>query len=421
VMLDDRDDALRTIETGRPATDFPLWGISVAYELQLIEVVRLFERAGIPALARDRQALRQSRTSLWERHRVPLVVAGGPLTTVNPRPLAALADLVVVGEVEPVLDDLLAVAETDLDPNEWLEAVSALPGCYLSMRQGEHPPAALRADLSDLPAYASLWSSKAEFKGMFLVEVGRGCAGRCDFCSMRRSLSGGARFVDADRVLGCIPPGPRRVGLVGAEVSRHPGIHAIVRGLIERNIQVGLSSLRADAAHRELLQLLAAAGMHSPTIAADGASQRLRDSIHKGVTEQHLLAAAGASADLNFRSLKLYQIVGLPGETDQDLQEMVDLCLRMAALLPIHLALSVLVPKPGTPLSDQVVEPESEIRRRIRLIRQGLKGKVRISVASPKWAWVQWKLAHGSVAMGQDIVDATRMGGGFQALRRVLK
>ena len=420
-VLDERGQAPRTLETGRPASDFPLWGLSVAYELQLLDVVRLLERAGIPPLACDRDALRQKQRGLWDQKQVPVIVAGGPLTSVNPRPLAALADLVVVGEVEPVLGDLLSLAERNPSLNEWFEAAENLPGCYLAATQGDVPPAVLKADMNDLPAHAGMWSSKAEFKDMYLVEVGRGCSGNCAFCSMRRSLSGGARFVEADTVLDCIPSGPSRVGLVGAEVSRHPGIRTMVRELTARNVQVGLSSLRADAARPDLLELLAAAGMHSPTIAADGASQRLRDLVHKGVTEQHLLSAVEASADLKFRSVKLYQIVGLPGETDQDLEEMVDLCLRMSARLPLHLALSVLVPKPGTPLGNHVPEGASEIRRRLRLIRQGLKGRARISVASPKWTWVQWKLAQGTLATGRDIVEVVRMGGGYQAFRRVLK
>ncbi len=405
-----------TRETGRNPLDFPIVAISVAYELQLVTVARIIDSLGQPILASERPLDGR----LWDRP-TPLVIAGGPLTQVNPRLLGAFADLVVVGESEDLVDDLLASMEDNPRIEELLSDMALRPGFYVPRIHGNDPPAPIRANLDRLPAWAPIRSTGAEFRDMFLIEVGRGCAGNCTFCSMRRDLSGGARFVTAQSIVERIPSDAKRVGLVGAEVSRHPAIREIIGFLLTENMQVGLSSLRADAADEEMFRLLSEAGMQSPTIAADGASERLRRMVRKGVRSEHLLRAARAAGNLGIRWLKVYQILGLPTETDEDIEEMADVTREMARHQAIHLAVSFLVPKPKTPLQDHIPLDPREAKRRIALLRNRLGGKVRLTTARIKETHLEWLLAFGRLETGRILAQVATSRGGPSALLRALQ
>ncbi len=407
-----------TVETGRSPRDFPILAFSVAYELQLLTMARMLHDLGVEILSCDRS----DRGRVWD-NQVPLIVAGGPLTQVNAKVLGAMADIVIMGEAETAIDVLLETIEEIDDVALLLQRLAGKPGFYIPAFHGDNsPPPVLRAPLDELPAWSPIRSSGAEFRDMFLLEVGRGCAGSCTFCSMRRQLSGGARFVPLQRIMDAIPPDAGKVGLVGAEVSRHPGIREILRDLVRRNVRVGLSSLRADAADEEMFRLLAQAGMQSPTIAADGASERIRrDVVHKGVHTDHLLRAAKAAGKLGIRWLKVYQILGLPTETDDDIEEMALTVKEMARQTAVHLAVSLLVPKPKTPLENESVLTPKEAKRKLSLLRNRLEGKVRLSTAGVKEARLEWHLAFGTSQTGRIVAQMAISNSSSKALLRALE
>jgi radical SAM superfamily enzyme YgiQ (UPF0313 family) len=222
------------------------------------------------------------------------------------------------------------------------------------------------------------------------------------------------RLVAPERVLELIPADARRVGLVGAAVTDHPGLPVILRALVDGGRQVGISSLRADRLNSEIVGLLKRGGYRTLTTASDGASERLRKEIDRKTTERHLLRAATLCRDEGLALLKLYMMVGLPGETMEDIDELARFSLELAQVAPkLALGIAPFVAKRNTPLDRQPFEAIDSVEAKLARLRSRLRGRVEIRPTSPKWAWVEYRLAQGGFAAGQAAAAATRAGGRF--------
>ena len=405
----DADGPILAYESFRPVADSPVVAFSIAYELELFGLLTCLEGMGLAALAKERDS------------RAPLVIAGGPLTFVNPWPLVPFVDAIVMGEAEPVLAPLTAALFHGGDREAILDRLVLVPGVFVPGRS-EGLPVIQRADGAALPARAAIWTPEASLANMFLIEVERGCSRGCTFCVMRRATDCGMRLVAKERVLAGIPEAAPRVGLVGAAVSDHPEITGIVRALVEAGKEVGLSSLRADRLTRELVELLVRGGNRTLTVAADGASERLRQSLDKKISAEHLCVAADLAAELAVPQLKLYVMVGLPDETDEDLEELATLTAelrrRVGPKVKLILGVSIFVPKPGTPLVNAPFIGAGEAERRMTKLRSLIAGAASLIPASGRWAWVENLIAHGTAATGLELLEAWRHGGSFAAIKR---
>jgi radical SAM superfamily enzyme YgiQ (UPF0313 family) len=259
---------------------------------------------------------------------------------------------------------------------------------------------------------------------MFLIEGERGCHRECTFCVMRRSTNGGMRLVTPEAVLSYVPPEAKRVGLVGAAISDHPQLPAILEALVESGREVGVSSLRADrvALKPDIPRLLRKGGYQTLTVASDAASQRLRRTIKKGTTEAHLLACAEAAKQHQFRLLKVYMMVGLPDEQDEDIEELIETTLKLAKIHPVALGIAAFVPKFNTPLASAEFAGIPLVERRLDRIQQGLKGsQAEARAVSARWAWVEYQLAQGNSAMGLTALTAVHGGGKFSDWKKVIQ
>jgi radical SAM superfamily enzyme YgiQ (UPF0313 family) len=405
-------EVLCTYETNRPVADFPVVAFSLAYELEIAGVVQCLDLAGIPALATERDA---------HARRWPLVVVGGPLTFSNPIPAGPLADVIVMGEAEEAVGKLVDAFRGSVDKEGLLEALTRTPGFYVPAIHGERPPIVLAASPSRLPACSQIVTPHTELGDMFLVEVARGCSRACTYCVMRRTTNGGMRKVEPEQVLARIPEHARRVGLVGAAVTDHPRLPAILRALVDAGRGVGVSSLRADRLDDEIVSLLAAGGYRTLTTAADGASQRLRDQVQRGTSDEHLLAAARLCRAHGMAGMKLYTMVGLPGETMADVDELVRLASELARIAPrLVLAVAPFVAKRNTPLHDSPFENIALQEAKLARLRAGLRGRAKVAGDSPKWAWIEYRLAQGGFAAGLASLSAVRKGGGYAAWKAAL-
>ncbi|HVR62254.1 MAG TPA: radical SAM protein [Polyangia bacterium] len=398
-------EPLCTYESGRPASDFPVLAFSLAYELELAGLVDCLDLAGIPVFAAER-ARRP------ERH--PLVVVGGPLTFSNPVPAGPYADVMILGEAEELCAVLVDAVRDGGDRAACLQALARLPGFYVPSIHGEVLPPIAAAPDDRLPARSQIRTPHTELSDMFLIEPERGCHRGCTYCVMRRSTNGGMRLVDKARVLELIPPDARRVGLVGAAVTDHPQLPDILSAIVASRREVGISSLRADRLTPEIVGLLKRGGYRTLTTAADGASERLRDSIQRKTREKHLLRAATLCRDHGLRLLKLYMMLGLPGETMDDIDELGRFALELRAAAP-RLALSIapFVAKRNTPLDGSPFEPIASLSAKLDRLRSHLHGRAEVRLTSPKWAWVEYRLAQGGFAAGAAAAVATRAGGRF--------
>ena len=422
-MLPDDDaaaisrDHLVTLETGRPVGGYPLLAYSVAYELEIAGVIDTLERSGLPALARDR-----------ERHH-PLVIAGGPLTFSNPAPLAPFFDVICVGEGEQTVRELIEIGrDLGFDRERVWAALRGKPGFYLPHIEGggfvETVPPVAQASDDLLPARSVIATPNTELANMFMTEAARGCSRGCTYCVMRRSTNGGMRIVPRETIIAGIPDGTQRVGLVGAAVTDHPDIAAIVRDVVDGGREVGISSLRADKLTDELVGLLARGGYRTLTVAADGASERMRRVVERSTREEHLLRSAQLAATHRLHTLKIYMMLGVPGETDADVDELVALSRQLAQIHPrVAYGLAPFVAKRNTPLDGSAFAGIDVVEARLARLRKGLSaaglaGKVEVRPTSARWAWVEYMLAQGEARAGLAVLDAHRAGGSFAAYRK---
>ena len=401
----ERQTRPHTYESLRPIDELPVIALSVAYELEIAGVVRMLDAAGVPALRAERG------------DGAPFVLCGGPLTFSNPLPLAPIADAVVIGEAEELLEPVVRALEQHTARAERVAALARLPHVFVPEVHGEVLPQVAKADDALLPAWAPIRTPEAHLSDMFLVETERGCSRSCTYCVMRRSTNGGMRLAPMDKLLALVPEDARRVGLVGAAVSDHPRIVEIVTALADRGCEVGLSSLRPDRLSEAFVAALARAGHRTLTTAMDGPSERLRGMLDRRAQEKHLVRAA-ERARANKMSLKLYLMLGLPTETDEDVDECARFVTELSKVAPVSLGVAPFCSKRNTPLDGHPFAGIDVVDARVARLRKGLRGRAEVRSVSAKWAWVEWVLAQGSAAEGEAAVTAARAGGRFAAWKK---
>jgi len=401
---------LLTYETQSPVGDFPLIGISLAYELELKGLIETLELSGIPPLRVDRD----------ESH--PRIVLGGPITFSNPLPAAPFVDAILLGEAEEVVAEAMESGLQD-DRGRWLDTIEGLAGGFVPERAGTRLPAVAKASDVLLPARSHILAPEAELSNMFLIEGERGCHRQCSFCVMRRSTNGGMRLVTPDRLLDLIPEKAERVGLVGAAISDHPQLIELLEKIVGSGLGVGISSLRADRVFRKprIAELLREGGYRTLTVASDAPSQRLRREIAKGTTEKHLVGCAELAAKYRYEVLKIYMMVGVPGETKEDLDELIGFTRRLAEIHPVALGIAPFVPKRNTPLDIADFAGIKPVEKSLQMIRRGLQGKATVRPTSARWAWVEYQLAQGGPAWGEAVYEAHQSGGSFADYKRAFR
>jgi radical SAM superfamily enzyme YgiQ (UPF0313 family) len=239
---------------------------------------------------------------------------------------------------------------------------------------------------------------------------------------MRRSTNGGMRPVAPDQIIAGIPAEARRVGLVGAAVTDHPHIAEVVRRVVDSGRAVGISSLRADRLTDELVGLLARGGYRTLTTAADGASQRMRDFIERKTREEHLMRSAELARKHRLQTVKFYLMVGIPGELDEDIDELVRFTREAVKVHPrIAFGVAPFVAKRNTPLDGEPFAGIKLVEARLERLRRGLAGAALVRPTSARWAWVEYMLAQGTAQAGLAVLDAHRAGGRFADYRRAFE
>jgi radical SAM superfamily enzyme YgiQ (UPF0313 family) len=392
-------------EGQRPLRDFPWIAFSVAYELELAGLLRMLRAAGIPPLRAERT------------HQHPLVIAGGPLTFSNPLPLAPFVDAIVMGEAENVVEWVAETCFEASDPESARRTLASHPHVFVPSHHGALLPGLARADDSCLPARSVIMTPDTELSSMFLLEAERGCSRTCTYCVMRRGTQGGMRKVAKEVILDAIPEAAHKVGLVGAAVSDHPQIVEIVSELADRGKQVGLSSLRPDRLKQPFVFALKRAGYRTLTTALDGASERLREQIERRGRIPHYEALSEHARAAGMQRLKLYLMLGLPGELDEDVDECAEFVSKLSHILPVALGIAPFCAKRRTPLDGQPFAGIEVVQSRLERLRRGLQGRADVRATSAKWAWVEYVLAQGAEPEGLALWRAVQAGGRFSDYR----
>jgi radical SAM superfamily enzyme YgiQ (UPF0313 family) len=397
---------LVTYETLRPVSDYPVVAFSVAYETEVAGLIQTLELSGIPPLAEDRN----------EQH--PFILVGGPLTFSNPLPLAPFVDAVIMGEADQSVHTVLGVIFGSDSKDSAMRTLSGQPYVFVPSVHGDILPPIDKADTTTLPAFSQIITPHTELRNMFLIEPERGCHRGCTYCVMRRSTNDGMRIVKKERILSLIPDDAKKVGLVGAATTDHPQITEVVNAIADSGREVGLSSLRADRLNDEFVSALRKGGHRILTTASDGASQRMRDVIQRRTSEEQLRQAAQLARRHGMKRLKLYIMVGIPSETDDDIDELIEFGKELSSLIPLSLGVAPFVAKRNTPLDGAPFAGMPLVEARLRRLRRGVRGKVDVRATSARWAWVEYVLAQGGRAEGLAVLDAVHAGGRFADWKR---
>jgi radical SAM superfamily enzyme YgiQ (UPF0313 family) len=426
-----------TLESQTPLHDFDVVAFSVSFEWDYPNVAALLRLAGLPVYAAER----------GPSH--PLVVIGGAVTFVNPEPLAPFADVVAAGEGEVLVPALVGALATSTGRRDTLARLARERGFYVpsfyepeyrsdgvltAMRNAEPAPpfvrkAALPATALVDPPHTSLFTPDTEFGSRFLVEVVRGCANLCRFCwagynylPVRPFPTG--RILELARAA---RPHASRAGLVAIALCDHPDIEQILRELTMLGYSISPASLRLDDLTPTIVDLLRASGERSMTIAPETGSDRLRRVINKTVTNDEILERAELIFASGIENLKLYYMIGLPSEDDDDIVAIRDLTVQLRAIMLAHArgrgrlgrivaSVNPLIPKPGTTYQWLAMEPPALTDRKARQLRKLTAGidNVYFNIKSERHSIYQALLSLGDRRVAPVIAAVDENGGDWR-------
>ena len=404
---ENRDKKLATLslESQRPLSDFAVLAFSVSYELDYFNVVSMLKASGIPLFAAERD----------ERH--PLVMAGGPCITANPMPLAPFFDCLGIGEAETILPAMLPVlSEGALGKrDELLKALASLPGVYVPQYPETQVIRQWTANLDDFPVTSVILTPNTELGNLYLIEVERGCNWGCRFCLVSTVFKP-MRFRSVAKLIEQAEQGlkyRKRLGLVGPAVPDHPQLEELLVGLRQMGAEFSISSLRVSHLSERALTEIARGGARTITIAPEAGSQRLRQVIKKGIGEDDILESAGKFAEQGIKQLKLYFMIGLPSETDEDIEEIVKLTLKCKSIIDrkqsgtrLTLNVAPFVPKAGTPFQRLPMAPLPILNHRLSLLKSNLAPRgIKLKSESPAWSQIQAVLARGDVKVAEVLAN----------------
>jgi radical SAM superfamily enzyme YgiQ (UPF0313 family) len=431
---------LLTLESQTPVRDFDVLAFSVSFEWDYTNVVTMLRLAGVEPRAAQRHA------------RDPLVVIGGAVTFVNPEPLALFADVIAAGEGEVLIPDL-AEALRDGGPRDAVlgrlvtrrgfyvpsfhdvrYAANGTIAAFVPVPGTAAPEVVRKAAVKTTealdPPSTSIFTPDTEFGSRLLVEVVRGCANLCRFCWAGYNYLP-VRAFPAERILELAArarPHAQRAGLVSIALCDHPEIARILRSLIDMGYSISPASLRLDDLTAPILGMLRESGERSITIAPEAGSDRLRRVINKTVTNREILDATELIFSSGMENLKLYYMIGLPTETDDDLVGIRDLTLQMRDAMVRHArergrigrivgSVNPLIPKPGTAYQWLPMEDPAVTDRKAKRLRQLLSGidNVYFNIKSERHSYYQALLSLGDRRVAPAIEAAARNGGNWRA------
>jgi radical SAM superfamily enzyme YgiQ (UPF0313 family) len=402
----DRGSPPISLESQRPLADFAAVVFSVSYELDYFNVVAILKASGLPLYAQDRD----------EGH--PLVIAGGPCIMANPAPLSPFCDALAIGEAEPLLPEILPVITEGIGSkrSDRLKALASLAGLYVPQHYSGKPVTRQWAqNLDDFPVASTVLTTDTELGDLYLIEVERGCNWGCRFCLVSQCFAP-MRLRSLESLLSQAEEGlkyRKRLGLVGPAVSDHPQIEELLFKLRQMGAELSISSLRVSPLSRIVLRELAKGEARTISLAPETGSQRLRQVIKKSISEENILESMDKVAEPGIRLLKLYFMIGLPTETDEDIEAIINLILSYKSVLDkqrtgcrIAITISPFVPKAGTPFQWLAMAQVPVLNRRLAIIKNRLVPKgIKIKAESPAWSQVQGVLARGDTALAGVLAD----------------
>ena len=411
---------LMSVETQRPMHQFDVVAFDVTFEMDYFHIPLMLRHGRVPIMGKDRTEFD------------PIVIAGGPCATFNPEPFADFIDAFIIGEGEGIVSRVLDIIRDGkiegLDRHAILRQLANISGVYVPSlyvpiysEDGEFKgydivegaPKTIKRHFEMLTSGGEtvVATNYTEFGAMYIIEVARGCGRHCRFC-----MAGYCFRVPRVRPLDILKEGVdraeklgKKVGLMGAAISDYPEVDELVTYIRSKDMRYSCASLRADSLTQAVVDGLADSGQKTITIAPETGSERLRRVINKGISEEHLKNAATLSAKSGIQHMRLYIMIGLPTETDEDIEAIVGLAERTQAHMAevgckgrLTLSINPFIPKPFTPFQWMAMDNQKTVEKKLQYIKKALQKNRRIEVLveSPKEAYIQGVLARGDRRLG---------------------
>ena len=431
---------LMSVETQRPMHQFDVVAFDVTFEMDYFHIPLMLRHGRVPVMSVDRTDFD------------PIVIAGGPCATFNPEPFADFIDAFIIGEgegiVTSVLDRIRLGRENGESRKETIAALAQIDGVYVPVLYtpqyddkeqfigydiADGAPKIIRRHFEPLTSGGEtvIATNFTEFGAMYIIEVARGCGRHCRFC-----MAGYCFRVPRVRPLDILKEGVdraekfgKKVGLMGAAISDYPEVDELVTYIRSKDMRYSCASLRADSLTQAVVDGLADSGQKTITIAPETGSERLRRVINKGISEENLRTAAQLSAKSGIQHMRLYIMIGLPTETDEDIDAIIGLAERTQAHMAevgckgrLTLSINPFIPKPFTPFQWMAMDHQKSIEKKLQYIKKSLQKNRRIEVLveSPKEAYIQGVLARGDRRLGK-VLAACALDRGSKSFKSEMK
>jgi radical SAM superfamily enzyme YgiQ (UPF0313 family) len=393
-FLSERNEAVLSVESGRPLKDFDVIAFSLSFENDAIHVLRLLKQAGLNLRTADRT------------DQDPLVIMGGAAVSMNPTPLIPFIDAFAFGDGEDLVLDIARTLRASPflknHKHRLLERLYEIPGLYIPLLHGAAPEQTIRRRtlkyINTFLTKTQIVSNHTEFSGVFLVEVSRGCPQRCRFCSVSYTEAS-TRFRRLSFLKSAFDEGVERVGrvgLLGAALADHPELVDMASYVVNRGGQISLSSLRVEAVSPHLVDLLVHSSQRTLTLALETGSERLQNVIKKRTKLDNVLHCVETALKSGIRNLKFYFIIGLPTETDADIDELANLVKRvhqdfvkvsksLGRIGHLTVSLNPFIPKPTTPFEACAHVRQEELEKRFQRLKSQIEGLPHLHINHEGW------------------------------------
>ena len=386
-----------SLESNTPARYFDVLSFSIQFEEDYFNVLEVLKHAEIPLKRKHRN----------ETH--PLIIAGGPCATANPMPLSDYIDIFIIGEGEKNLNEFLDIYQKEPDRN--LEKYLSIPGIYIPEFNNK-TKIAIVEDMDDayhITKPIISMSDNEDYKSIFnnsiMLNVSRGCSRGCRFC-MSSYLYRPLRETNYEKLIDIAienreNTGLNKITLIGAAVSDYKNLDKLIGGLEKEHFQISTPSLRIESITPKTLKTLKQSGLKTITLAPESIS-KLRKVINKDISDEKIFSVIEDAVDLDFK-IKLYFLIGIPGETMDDIEE---LCRYMKKIAGMHksihnvkFSVNPVIPKPHTPLQWESYDFK-DIKRKTRYLKKEMK-RYNIKCESPKKGLIQYILSCGNSDVGE--------------------
>ena len=439
-VYDKTKTPLMSVETQRPMHQFDVVAFDVTFEMDYFHIPLMLRYGRVPVMSEDRTGFD------------PIVIAGGPCATFNPEPFADFIDAFIIGEgegiVTAVLERIRKGRENGESREETIAGLAQIDGVYVPVLYtpqyddnkrfvgydiAEGAPKIIRRHFEPLTSGGEtvIATNFTEFGAMYIIEVARGCGRHCRFC-----MAGYCFRVPRVRPLDILKEGVdraeklgKKVGLMGAAISDYPEVDELVTYIRSKDMRYSCASLRADSLTQAVVDGLAESGQKTITIAPETGSERLRRVINKGISEENLRTAAQLSAKSGIQHMRLYIMIGLPTETDEDIDAIIGLAERTQAHMAevgckgrLTLSINPFIPKPFTPFQWMAMDHQKSVEKKLQYIKKSLQKNRRIEglVESPKEAYIQGVLARGDRRLGK-VLAACALDRGSKSFKSEMK